>query len=458
MRTSLVNPTLWLLALTALVAGAGAVRRQSARQSLQRMLRWSTTTPVLAALLTLSLGGVGSRAVLGYLSPGAYAEEVVSARAFLAERQLYGGDDRAELTRWLTEAPPATTPWTLPGITTCQASAMEHRPQFFTSQAHMPTLLLASVPIVHVVGGRGLYLALVLGSLVSIIAMLGVLLRESAQEWRSRLGLLGFAAIAGWQPVLAGIRQGDAVLIAAGLVALSWHFARRKRPGPAGLAGGAAGCLVLPALGVLPALLRCSPRACLVGLGVFVGGAAVVMAVGGPLILTDFVSALAIAARTYAEAMPNYAVSGRALLAGLSTWPLVAVLAVTGLASAMRGRSADTAFGTFTTLGLLAAPVVWSQHLALAFVPLAVLLRRVWSTGTSLGLLGWAVLAGLLSLPDPAVAYLSDWLALPSATSAVSPVVPVALLVLWASVLYGPEVRSVDQPAPARADTAPVFP
>ena len=74
----------------------------------------------------------------------------------------------------------------LPGITTCQASALEHRPQFFTSQGHLPTLLLASVPIVHFVGGRGLYLALVLGSLVSIIAMVGVLLGESGRSGVAR--------------------------------------------------------------------------------------------------------------------------------------------------------------------------------------------------------------------------------------------------------------------------------
>jgi hypothetical protein len=458
MRTTLVNPTVWLLAVTALIALAGAVRRQSASQSLQRVVQWSTTTPVLALMVTLALGGLGSRMVLGYLSPGVYAEEVVGARTFLSERQIYGGNDRAELTRWLTEEPPAMAPWLLPGITTCQASALEHRPQFFTSQGHLPTLLLASIPIVHVVGGRGLYLALVLGSLVSILAIVGVLLGESGQEWRSRVGLLGLAAIAGWQPVLAGIRQGDAVLISAALVALSWYFVRRGRLGPAGLAGGAAGCLVLPALGVLPALLRCSPRACLIGVSVFVGATAAAVAVGGPLIVTDFVTALGVAARTYAEAMPNYAVIGRALVAGVATRPLVALFAVAALGSAMRGRSADKTFGMFTTLALLAAPVVWSQHLALALVPLAVLLRRVWATGTSLALVGWAALAGLLSLPDPAVAYLSEWLALPSVTVAVSPVVPVALLVLWASVLIGPEVTLVDQSESNRANAAPAFP
>jgi hypothetical protein len=458
MRTTVVNPTLWLLAVTVLIALAGVVRRQSARDSLRRVIQWSTTTPVLVLMVTLALGGLGSRMVLGYLSPGVYAEEVVGARTFLAARQIYRGNDRAELTRWLTEEPPVIAPWVLPGITTCQASALEHRPQFFTSQGHLPTLLLASIPIVHFVGGRGLYLALVFGSLVSIIAMVGVLLNESGQEWRSRVGLLGLAAIAGWQPVLAGFRQGDAVLLAAALVALSWHFVRSGRLGQAGVAGGAAGCLVLPALGVLPALLRCGPRACLIGVSVLASAVAAAVAVGGPLILTDFVDALGVAARTYAEAMPNYAVIGRALVAGVGTRALLVLFALAALGSAMRGRSADKTFGTFIALALLAAPVVWSQHLALALVPLAVLLRRIWATGTSLALVAWAVLAGLLSLPDPAVAYLSEWLELPSVTAAVSPVVPVALLVLWASVLYGSEVTAVNQPESNRANAAPVFP
>ena len=457
MRTTVVNPVLWLLAVTALVAVAGAVRRQSARQSVQRVLQWSTTTPVLALMVTLALGGVGSRVILGYLSPGAYADEVVGARAFLAERRLYDGDERAELTKWFTEAPAVTAPWTLPGITPCQANALEQRPQFFTSQAHMPTLLLSSVPVVHLVGGRGLYLVLVLGSIASILAMVGVVLRESALEWRSRVGLLGLAAIAGWQPVLAGLRQGDAVLMATALVTLSWHFVRRGRMGPAGLAGGAAGCLVLPALAALPALWRCSRRACAVALCIWVGGVAASMAAAGLMVVPDFADTLAVTARTYAEAMPNYAIVGRALLAGAGAWALVAVVSVAALFSAVRSRSADTAFGTFIALGLLATPVVWSQHLALALVPLAVVFRRVWSTGTSLSLAVWAAIAALLSLPDPAVAYLSEAIALPSVTSAASPVVPVVLLVLWASILFGPDVEAVSKPV-LTVGGAPVHP
>ena len=150
MRTSLINPALWLLALTLVSACVGATRRQSASESLRRVFAWATLTPVLAALVALALAGLGSRVILGYLAPGAYAEDVVGARAFLAQRQIYGGGDRAELAKWLTEEPPVATPWTLPGITPCQASALEQRPQFFTSQGHMPSLLLASVPYAEV--------------------------------------------------------------------------------------------------------------------------------------------------------------------------------------------------------------------------------------------------------------------------------------------------------------------
>ncbi len=449
MRTTAANPALWLLALTALVAVAGAVRHDSARQSAQRVMRWATTTPVLALTVILALGGLGSRAVLGYLSPGTYAEEVVGARAFLAERQLYNGDERAEFGKWLTEAPPVIAPWTLPGITTCQASAMEQRPRFFTSQAHMPTLLLSSVPVVHLVGGRGLYLVLVIGFIAAIVAMVGVVLREGEIEWRSRLGILGFAAIAGWQPVLAGIRQGDAALMAAALVALCWHFVRRGRMGPAGLVGGAAACLVLPALGTLPALWRSSRSACVIALSICLGGLAAAVAAGGLMVMPDFADALAVTARTYAQSMPNYAIIGRANLAGMDTWILLGAFLVAALLSAWRGRTADAAFGTFTVLGLLAAPVVWSQQLTLALVPLAVVFRRVCATGTSLALAAWAVLAALLSLPDPAVASLSGLLAPFSPTAAMWPVVPGALLVLWAWLLLDSDVAPAGQPSSA---------
>jgi hypothetical protein len=102
-RTTLLNPTVWLLIAVAITAALGALRRWDARRSLETVLQHATAWPVLIALVVLATTGIGSRAVLGYLSPGAYAEEVVAARTFLSDRQLYGGDSRTELAQWMQE-------------------------------------------------------------------------------------------------------------------------------------------------------------------------------------------------------------------------------------------------------------------------------------------------------------------------------------------------------------------
>src|SRR5690606_40277799 len=112
----------------------------------------------IVLLLVLTAVAVASRIVLGLMSPGAYAEEVLAARTFLEQRRLYSDDSRSDLAQWLEQEQPLA--WELPGTSPCQDSAMAQRARFYTSHAHMPTLLLASVPIVHLLGGRGLYLVL----------------------------------------------------------------------------------------------------------------------------------------------------------------------------------------------------------------------------------------------------------------------------------------------------------
>lgn len=428
MRTTLLNPVVWLLTMTCAAALVGAIRRERARPTVDRVVTLATTWPALAILVVLAAGGLGSRLVLGYLSPGAYAEEVVGARAFLAERRVYGGDARAELTQWMAEAPASADAWTLPGITPCQASALRTRPQFYTSQGHPPTLLLASVPVVQVLGGRGLYVVLALTSAIACVVIAGVLLREAGVTPRSRAAVLLGAAVVGWQPIVAGIRQGDAVVPAGALVVLAWHWARGHAV-RAGIAGGVASCMTLPALAVLPALCRVGWPAGAVASTVLVVVAAIVAGIAGPLVFVDFSSTLTLSARTYAQAAYNYALMGRGLTQGLDTLVL-GMIAVTVIVTVWRGRTRDTAIGAWMTVGLLVAPVVWSQHLVLTLVPLAVLFRRA-ATGPALALAAWAGLALLLSLPDPAVALLFEVLVSVSPALATVPVVSVALVALW---------------------------
>ena len=102
MRTTVLNPTIWLLAATAVAALVGSARRRDAQEVSRALLRWACAWPVLILVTALAIFGVGSRVVLGYLAPGAYAEEVIAARTFLATGQLYSGDARSELAEWLS--------------------------------------------------------------------------------------------------------------------------------------------------------------------------------------------------------------------------------------------------------------------------------------------------------------------------------------------------------------------
>lgn len=455
MRTTLLNPTVWVLVATVAAATLGAVRGEDARRSLDRVVRWATTAPVLAVLLVLAAGGLGSRLVLGFLSPGAYAEEVLAARAFLAERTVYGGDDRAELAKWMTEAPGPADPWTLPGVTPCQASAMNTRPQFYTSQGHPPMLLLASVPVVHVVGGRGLYVLLTLVSLTGVVLAWRVLATQAGLAARSGAALLLGAAIFGWQPVIAGLRQGDAVVLAGSLVVVAWRLARQGVPGWSGLAGGLAACLTLPALAVIPALTRTRGRAAVVACAVLAGAGVGAMAAGGLLVFADFSNTLVVSSKTYAEAIHNYAVVGRLLLIGTSGLALAALAALSAVATFWRGRSIDVAMGAWMTLGLLASPIVWSQHLVLALVPIVVLFQQVVSGRSALTLAAWALLVLVLSLPDPAVAHVHDLAArwLPALSG--FPVVSIGLVILWAWLIAGTASPLLVDAAATRYGVAP---
>jgi hypothetical protein len=387
----------------------------------------ATQWPVLVLLVVMALGALGSRAVVGWLSPGAYAEEVLEARAFLSARRLYHGDERAEFGRWLREEPAPLLSWTLPGVSECQASALEHRPQFYTSQAHSPVLLLASAPVVGVAGGRGLYVVLVALSLAGLGASWLRIVREMGLASRSAGAALAAVALAAWQPVVAGIRQGDAVLVAASLVVFSWSFARRERWAAAGVAAGLATVVAPAAAGAMLALARW-PRA--FGWACLTAGAAtlVTVVVGGPMLLADLAGNVVTAARTYASAMPNYALAGRAVGGGLFPFTVAAAgcLGLT-LAGWWRARSVDDSFALFIVLGLLAAPIAWSQHLALVLVPLVVLFGTVARRARSTGLAAWAALALVLSLPDPAVAHTAV-----AVGAGAWPLVPFALAALWA--------------------------
>jgi hypothetical protein len=230
--------------------------------------------------------------------------------------------------------------------------------------------------------------------------MAAVLLNRAGVGWTSPAGLVIIAAVAGWQPVLAGVRQGDAVLPAAGLVALTWYLIGRGRYQRAAMPSAIAACLAVPSIGVLPAMWRTAPRAAAIATALFFTTIAATVGLAGTAVVGNFMQTVAETAQTYAGASANYAIAGRVLQAGMGMPVFALLFALIFACSWWRGRSVDAAFATFIVAGLMLAPVLWSQHLALLLVPFTVLFARTLSTGSSLGLASLAALALVFSLPD----------------------------------------------------------
>lgn len=438
MRTTLLSPTFWLLAAAAATAAGGALRGEKAHQALERVIRFASRWPVLITLLVMAAGGVGSRIVLGFLAPDASAEQAAAGQRFLEFRRVQSSGSTPDLGASSSNEVVLPPPWQpLPDTIGCPARTMADRIPLFTTHAHTPTLLLGEIPVVQAGGSRTLFSVLVLLSFAAVAGMAAVVVRYLGLGWRSRHALLVIAAIAGWQPVLAGIRQGDAVLPAAGLAAAAWLLAARDRRIGAAVAASVAACLTASGIGVLAALVCCAPRIAATAIVLFAVAVATTVAVAGVAVIPGFLETSEYAARAYADVLTNYAVGGRVIAGNLGSPAALGLLSGAVVFSWWRRSAADGGFATFLTLGLLTAPVLWSQHLAFVLVPAVVLLRRLSKDGSSAALMSLALLLLLFSLPDPAAALLNGVLSVRISPDLVVPVVSAALIVLWAWLLSG---------------------
>jgi hypothetical protein len=457
--TTVLNPTLWLLVALLVSALVSWRRGEVPATAMRRFVAGGTRRPVLLVLAVAAAAGLGSRVVVGYLSPGSYAEEVLAARAYLEARQLYQGNDRADFRKWLSEEPAPVAPWTLPGLTVCQANAAESRPEFYTAQGHSPVLLMASVPLVAAAGGRGLYVILTLLSCAALVGMAVVLARVAGLDARSPAGFLILIALVGWQPTLAGLRQGDAVLITSGLLTAAWWYSRNDDGGRAGLAA-AAGALLLPPVSiVIPALGSSSRRALAIALGTVLVVAVLVVGLVGPMIAVDYVGSTLASARVYAASPMAYSGVGQFLrldagsgvpAAWASLGLMTLSLAATLLSKAGPPATAriDLTLALLLTTAFLLVPVAWSQHVTLLVIPIAVLLRRAIAGEHPVRLVALAALVLVLSLPDQAVGRLGLLLHLsggPLGVTGVPPVPVWAAVTLWGWMLVA-NLRAVPAP------------
>lgn len=450
MATTLLNPTIWLVVAILVSAVAAATCGESAHLAFSRVAAGATRAPILLVVALAAAGGMTSRAALGYLSPGSYAEEVLAARSFLAARHLYQGDDRQDFSRWMSEEPAPISPWALPGLSVCEANAVSSRPEFYTAQGHSPLLLMFSVPVVALGGGRSLYwifVGLSIGSLLAIAVALG---RSYELPLKSPGGVLLVAVLLGWQPALAGIRQGDAVIFVAGLIVAAWSAVGRAGPARGGFMTGLAGSLLVStAVLLVPVGLR-SKRAMAAALAVLLLALGATLAAGGPLIVADYVRSTTASGRLYNAAPMSYAMTGQFFRIGSgdagAALRAALVLLAASLLCAWRLRGAvsgqleatersgaspfDLLMALFTGLAFLLLPVAWSQHVALLIIPIAVLLRRAIALERPWRLAVLALLVLLLSLPDQAVGRLGLALHLSGGSEGITGLPPVPV---WAA-------------------------
>src|SRR4029079_11862990 len=102
----------------------------------------------------------------------------------------------------------------------------------------------------------GLYVTILVLSGALLAAAWSMLVAEYRLYAIPGCAIAAALALAGWQPVVAGLRQGDAVLAAASLVVIGWGLLRRDRPLAAGIVVGTAAVLSLPAAVCILALAR----------------------------------------------------------------------------------------------------------------------------------------------------------------------------------------------------------
>ena len=190
-------------------------------------------------------------------------------------------------------------------------------------------------------------------------------------------------------------------------------------------------------------MTRLALKSAVVALSVIAGVVTLTAFIAGVHALPGYVMTLAYAINLGPSAGTTYSLVWR-FGSAENTLAVLGVVFAGALVSWWRSRSADDAFASLVPLVLLAVPVLWSQHLAVAIVPTAILFERTIRRGSAAALAAWAILAATLSLPDPGAQWVSDALGLNTAppTVAIGAAAP-AVLWLWATVSSRTSTRAL---------------
>ena len=455
--SALINPT--TLALAAAVLAIALAPAASARAWIVRAAARLSHPAVLAAILAIVGANLLARAAIGHVAPGDFMQEIVAASSFGERATLYPRDVNGEALRWLAGHPPPLLS-RLPGL--LRDPLIFRREQGrnrLVAQAHPPTLVLAVLPVIHAAGPYAAFWLLALATTAAAMwagRMVTIAYFPSLTRGQRVLALL---LVAGWQPVLAAVRDGQVSVLIGALIVIAWGALRRGREVPAGAALGLAAALKLyPALLLVPLLLGRHVRAA----GSMALTSAAVVAVATAVAGPDTWAAYGHSARNvvdgFSRSADNLSILARLgpLLPGHLLMPAFVLggLALVGFTMLMRARTGRTSGGggspailrgtpgafderqwaAFTCLALLLSPVAWHHYVFALLQPLAWLLAEAWQRRGRLPLLAWSAAALVLSLP--AGAFWTIWRA-PASPDWLPAVVSPGLVILlaWMAVL-----------------------
>lgn len=442
--SALANPVTWIVAAVLVAACAGP------RDAVIRVGRQLTASWALAALAALVIANLGVRVALGLVAPGDFAGEILAARSVASGGPLYSANmtrDRVIL-RQVSPGPVATAvaSW-LPA--SLAAQTRERNAVGIAAQSHPPTVFATIVPLVRLIGAEPAFVVVSVVSVTSAAIVAWCLAVATLTRPDRRQLLLVVLLVAGWQPTLAAIRDGQLGMVIAALAIGGWWMMRGAGKRAGGVLVGVATALKFYPGALLFALLVRSRR----GLAWAVAAAAVCVVASGAVFglqswmayldvvregaLGHLISAtnLALAAR-FAHVLPR-AIAIQFWLAAAAL-----LLAVTAWRSFRERDSAsgfDLSFARFSCLAVVLSPTAWGHYLPLLAQPLAVLLGKSVLTGHRGRLAAAAGLALLLSLPIAETTGIWSLGTIGWTNALLSPTT--AILALWAMLM-------VESPAP----------
>ena len=430
--SALINPT-----TVVLIAAAAAIvlaPEADARRRLSRFAARLAHPALLAVIAAAVAANLAARAAIGHTAPGDFMQEIVAASSFAERGTLHPEDVNDEARRWLAAHPPPLLSRVPERLRRPLLVRREQGRNRLVAQAHPPTLVLGMLPVIRTAGPYAAFWLLTLATIAGAAWASWLLSKiyfpaiSSAERW------LAVLLAAGWQPVLASVRDGQVSVLIGALIVVSWSALRSGRQVAGGIALGAAAALKFyPALLLVPLLLgRHFTAAAWMALTCAAAVAAASLVAGPEAWLAYGQSAQSVM-NGFSRSADNLSILARLgwFIPTTALGPVFFALAtaltgVTVLAHARAdGRSAasasadtrpgggtrttfdDRQWAAFTSLAVLLSPVAWHHYVFALVQPLALLLVHAWKRPGRWRLLGW--MTGVLILSLPAGATWTIW-------------------------------------------------